>query len=188
MCLRQQKFDAFARRQLAGFVLALAALRAAAGFRFRIQPAQMLEFFFVGHFLVNQERRRQLAKNFLSANFQSNRPDIFRLRTDQLVLRVLLDHVRAPTGHAAARKHRHELRRLQPKRLQHQRRIKLHIRPQISSGLRFRQNSQRRLLNRNRQIIKLTILQPRLAQVPPPLYSALPREDRARDTRDAQIP
>ena len=95
-----------------------------------------------------------------------------------MILGVLFDHMRAPTRHTSASKHRNELRRLKPQRLQNQRSIEFHICAQIAAWFRFRQNAQRRLFNGNCQIVELAIFQSRLPQP----------GDRARDIRGGQIP
>src|SRR5438105_11183730 len=57
---------------------------------------------------------------------QSPPADVLRLRANQMIFRVLLDHVGAPACHAAAGEQSHELAGLEAERLEHQRGVELH--------------------------------------------------------------
>src|SRR5262245_53078242 len=61
--------------------------------------------------------------------------NVFRLRADQTILPVLLDHVGAPAGHAAAGEQRDEALRVEPERLQHQRGVELDVGPEVATRL-----------------------------------------------------
>src|SRR5436190_5777382 len=89
-------------------------------------------------------RRPLAAVSF--ADLQPSRPHVLRLRPNQMVLTMLLNHVRAPTGHTATRKRCHERPRLEPHRLQHERRVELDVGPQVATWLHFVEHLQNRLL------------------------------------------
>jgi len=103
-----EQVNSFARRQLSSLVLALAASAPPPAFGFSIQAMQLVGFVLVGHSLMKTQS---------PVHLQSHWTDVLRLRPDQVILGVLLDHVRAPTRRTAAREHGNELLWLEPKRL-----------------------------------------------------------------------
>src|SRR5690349_22123143 len=91
--------------------------------------------------------------------FQAARSHVFGLRADQVILGVLLDHVRAPAGDAAAREHRDERARIEAQRLEHERRVELDVRLEIATRLQLVEHAQRGLLDAARQVEQLAILE-----------------------------
>src|SRR5207247_6219067 len=94
-----------------------------------------------------------------AAVLQPSSPKLYRLRTDQMVLTVLLDHMRAPAGHAPARKRRDKRARLEPQRLQDEGREKLDVGAQVASRFHLVEHLQNRLLRGARQIAQLAGLE-----------------------------
>ena len=76
-----------------------------------------------------------------------------------MVLRVLLDDIRAPSCTAAAGEHRDEGRGGQAERLQHKGRVELDVRLQVSPRFHVLEHSQHNLLDVPRQVEKLPVVQ-----------------------------
>src|SRR4051812_4401064 len=87
------------------------------------------------------------------------RPDVFRLRTNEMVLRVLLDHVGTPSCASAAGEHRHEGRGVQSDRLQYKCGVELDVCLEVASRLYLLEHPQHRLLDVAREIEQRAVAQ-----------------------------
>src|SRR5258705_9259245 len=76
-----------------------------------------------------------------------SRSDVLRLRPDQMILRMLLDDVRAPSRAAPAGEQRREGCWLEANGLQHERRIELDVGLEMASRLDLVEHAQHRLLD-----------------------------------------